>query len=279
MKFMRYISLLGLHANTHTMEPKPKKNPTATLTLTLSLPAPERPRFFPHRGRSASTSRYYDRIESTILDFNTSQSSKKIRKKQTIAQISNPNTHGNSYFINAAIENNIPKIEQMLTSKDLKVNHKNEWGNTALHCAAMRKHKKIITLLLNDFRTDASIANSEGLRARDCFIAEQDNEEDRLIRIALFFRAMLNIAVHEESFATLMSNSLNKKDIENTILNVKKRITDNYKHQELYQELPTDRYQDDEKNDNNNDKKNYFPNYITDDFIENMILIKLDEKI
>jgi hypothetical protein len=90
---------------------------------------------------------------------------------------------------------------------------------------------------------------------------------------------MLNIAVHEESFATLMSNSLSKKDIENTIFNVKNRIANNYKHQELYQKLPTENYQDDEKSDNSNDKKNYFPYYITDDFIENMIFIKLEGKI
>lgn len=275
IKLIPCMALLGLQ--TKAMEPI--KKPPKKTTLTLSLPTPKTQKKTP-RPRSASTSHYYHRLESTISNaINTACSPKKARNKETMEllenKLSSPNQHGDTYLINAIRDNNIIKTTEMLTYKNLNVNHQNEWGNTALHYAAMHKNKEIITLLLHDHRVDASIPNSEGLRARDCFITETNNEEDEHIRVALFLRAMLDIVVHEESFATLVNCPI-EKDIKTALYNIKNRIAENYKYQESYQALPTNRHKEDNKETSDN---NYLPDYITDEFIESMILIKLNKKI
>ena len=274
MKLIQYIPLFGFPLKAMDSEHISSKKPRPTLTLTLSLPLPQTPRII-SRSRSSS-------IESFVKNtLSNPKSPKKLNRKQTIALLETPNTYGNTYLINAVRDNNTIKITELLTHRDLDVNHKNEWGNTALHCAAMKNNKEAINLLLQDFRTDASITNEQGLRARDCFIVKEGNEEDENIRIALFLRAMLNIAVHKESLTTLVGGSLHEMDIKNTVENIKENIAENYKHQESYQALPTDHHQDTSKSNDNKEipEENYLPHYATDEFIQNMILMIIDNTI
>jgi len=183
----------------------------------------------------------------------------------TIENVNLANENGDTLLIQSVRNNNIKNIQTILSFDNTNVNHQNIWKNTALHYASIFKNEHIIHLLLNDSRTDASLKNDENLRPRDCYDRIDGNEKDERIKTQLFFRAMLNIAVHEESFATLVSGAHNEEKINLTIEAIKAKMQKEHTLQQGDRALPT----------NTINIETGLPTYATDDFLKKMVKMKL----
>jgi ankyrin repeat protein len=159
-------------------------------------------------------------------------------------------------------------IKKILTCKELSINHKDTIMGTALHYAALLGKYEIITLLLLDYRTNASVKNHVGQPPHHYIIkeniADAQNTLYETTRVALFSRSKLNLAIAEETFSTTTSKgleastqeyyTLNKDTVDQIIETIKKRIEAENNNQAT--ELP-------EHAD--------IPNYATDDFLTEMI--------
>ena len=248
--FMFCISSLFCYS--YAMEPKEKKSLNinlSSLTLTVNNQEKKRRRFSDLRSRRSPRNTNSD--EQTLSSNNNETAEP--------YDINSTDKHGNTELIRATQNNNLIYVQDLLKIPTLQVNHQNKWLNTALHYAAIKKHYTIIEALLLDHRTDAHLANEYGLRPRDCFIIDKTIKTDAEIRISLFFRAMLNKTVHEESFAMIVD----KVDINDIVTAIKDRILANYENQKSHEPLPTG---------------HYLPPYADDEFIQKMILVKVKKK-
>jgi len=177
----------------------------------------------------------------------------------------------------------IEKIKEILKHENVDINHKNKWGNTALHYTGILCLPKVAVILISDIRTNTNIKNNSGLRAHDCLHEESFTEKQKIqetksitveeLRKMFFARITLDLIVEEESFHILVTEKITREKLkkltdekeitpflDNILTIVKARVEKDNQNQKHYQEIP---------------KECRLPEYATDDFIKNMIRTSL----
>lgn len=191
-----------------------------------------------------------------------------------------PDETGNTPLIIAVMKSNEQIVDLLFKEERLDPNKQNTWQMTALHYAALQNHHPMIEKFIRDPRVDASITNKnnrpkEHKNKNHNPLTEANNtarellsdqtEEDHALRMRLFARITLdrqvNLQVVEMQLACFNPKT---NDMNDDIQSIKQRIDQVHLKQN-------------ESNDRKLPQQTELPDYATDEFIKQMLLLRINK--
>ncbi len=169
-------------------------------------------------------------------------------------------------FLTNIRKNEVALVKSSLKNPYLPISEiVDNWGNTALHIAALADNFKIIRILLLDPRIDASKRNRHGSHPRDLLDKTQEKEgaplaSEEIVKYKrmLFARSTLNILVNGQAQEMYRENNTDEKNINTAVAIIKETI--NKTKEKQTSALPNNAL---------------LPSYATDEFITLMLYYEL----
>jgi hypothetical protein len=105
-------------------------------------------------------------------------------------------------LIKATRNNQFDTVKKILCAPLCDPNKTDDWGSSALHHAAINERPEIMSILLDDKRTDPFIKNGDGKMAHELINTNTLNTEMLALREKLLAQAKLNLITDEQTSDT-----------------------------------------------------------------------------